>query len=164
MEHSDHVSSLQKPITGRHVLAAMIAFFGVIIAVNLTMATFAGRSWTGLEVKNSYVASQDYNAKLATAERQRALGWTSSLVRQGGEFRFQLTDSAGSGIAGARIEGTLKRPVQESQDVALQFMPVTAGEYRAAVPARRGVWEVDLTVHVPAHEPYRQIFRVHLKD
>ena len=29
--------------TGRHMLVIMLAFFGVIIAVNLTMASFAGR-------------------------------------------------------------------------------------------------------------------------
>ena len=44
--------------TGFHMLACMIVFFGVIVAVNLTMATLASQSWTGLVVKNSYVASQ----------------------------------------------------------------------------------------------------------
>ena len=37
-----------KQFTGRHMLFAMLAFFGVIIIVNLTMAAFATRSWTCL--------------------------------------------------------------------------------------------------------------------
>ena len=49
--------------TGRHMLAIMLAFFGVIIAVNLVMATLASKSWTGLVVKNTYVASQQFNRK-----------------------------------------------------------------------------------------------------
>ncbi|TGV41583.1 cytochrome oxidase, partial [bacterium M00.F.Ca.ET.168.01.1.1] len=40
----------QKPreFTGRHMLVIILAFFGVVIAVNLTMATLASTSWTGL--------------------------------------------------------------------------------------------------------------------
>lgn len=163
MEHSDHQSSLQKPITGRHVFIAIVVFFGVIVAVNLTMATYAAQSWTGLEVKNSYVASQDYNAKLAEAEQQEALGWTSSLLSNAGEFRLKLNNSAGSSIAGGRIVAMLKRPVQESQDVPLEFTERSAGDYRARIPAGVGVWDLDLTVHVAGQVPYRQIFRVHLK-
>lgn len=163
-EHNDHISSLQKPITGRHVLIAMIAFFGVIVTVNMTMAVFASRSWTGLEVKNSYVASQDYNAKLAVVARQKALGWSSTLSQVAGEFRLQLVNSAGAGIAGARVDGLMKRPVQASDDTSLTFREVASGDYRAIVPDGKGVWDVDLNVHAPAGETYRQIFRIHLKD
>ena len=60
--------------TGRHMLAAMLAFFGVIIAVNITMAVFAQTSWTGFVVRNSYVASQEFNGKVAAARAQAALG------------------------------------------------------------------------------------------
>ena len=54
----------QGEFTGRHMAIIMVAFFGVIIAVNLTMATLASRSWTGLVVKNSYVESQKFNSVL----------------------------------------------------------------------------------------------------
>lgn len=157
-------SSIEKPITGRHVLFAMIAFFGVIIAVNLTMATFARTSWTGLEVKNSYVASQDYNAKLALAARQKALGWSSGLVMVDGQFRFELINAAGSRIVGATIDAVLKRPVQERDDLPLVFREFADGDYRADVPAEAGIWDVDLSVQVPARQTYRQIFRIQLKD
>ena len=60
--------------TGRHMLLVMVAFFGVTITVNLVLAFFATSSWTGLIVKNSYVASQEYNEKLAEARAQDALG------------------------------------------------------------------------------------------
>ena len=65
----------QRPIEGKHVLAGMVAFFGVIIAVNLTLAVLANTSWTGLAVENGYVASQHFNAELADARRQGELGW-----------------------------------------------------------------------------------------
>ncbi|MGI9465086.1 MAG: FixH family protein [Aestuariivirgaceae bacterium] len=153
-----------KSITGRHVLIGMVAFFAVIIAVNLTLATFANLSWTGREVKNSYVASQDYNTKLATAERQRALGWHSRLLLDKGELKFTLANSTGTGITGARINAKLKRPVQENDDQPLAFREVAPGDYRAAAPADRGLWDVDLMVDVPAQETYRQIFRINVKE
>ena len=163
-DHLDTNDTAAKPITGRHVLFAMLAFFGVIIAVNFTMATLAGLSWTGLEVKNSYVASQDYNDKLQTADRQKALGWKSSLSLTDGELRLVLLNSAGTGIAGARIEGNFKRPVQERDDYPVAFTEIGAGQYRAVPPETPGLWDVDLTVHVPASTPYRQIFRIRMKD
>ncbi len=68
-----------KRFTGRHMAAIMFAFFGVVIAVNVTMATFATRTFGGTVVDNSYVASQKYNGWLAEARRQERLGWTALL-------------------------------------------------------------------------------------
>jgi nitrogen fixation protein FixH len=34
--------------TGYHMLAILVAFFGVIISVNLLMAYYANSSWSGL--------------------------------------------------------------------------------------------------------------------
>lgn len=61
-----------KPLTGRHVLAITLAAFGVIIAVNVLMAVKAVRTFPGLEVANSYVASQSFDRDRAV---QTALGW-----------------------------------------------------------------------------------------
>jgi nitrogen fixation protein FixH len=53
-------------LTGRKVAAIFVVFFGVIMAVNFTMASFASSTFGGVVVKNSYVASQKYNGWLAT--------------------------------------------------------------------------------------------------
>ena len=80
----------------------MLAFFGVIIAVNVVMATLASTSWTGLVVENSYVASQEFNRKAEEGRAQAALGWKSRLTIAGGEIRYALTDAAGTAIALSR--------------------------------------------------------------
>ncbi len=54
-----------RPLTGWHVLAMFVAFFGVIIAVNITMAWKAISTFPGLEVENGYVASQSFDAEMA---------------------------------------------------------------------------------------------------
>ena len=61
--------------TGRHMAAIMLAFFGVVIAINFTMATLAETTFGGTVVDNSYVASQSFNAWLRAG---RQLGWTGA--------------------------------------------------------------------------------------
>ena len=53
------------PITGPKFFAIFASFFVVIIAVNLVMAFSAIRTFPGLEVKNSYVASQEFDRERA---------------------------------------------------------------------------------------------------
>ena len=86
----------QRPreFTGKHMLAVILAFFGVILAVNLTLATLANTSWTGLVVENTYVASQQFNKKAEEGRAQAALGWTSKLTIAWGEVRYSLTEKA----------------------------------------------------------------------
>ncbi len=55
----------QPRFTGYHMAAIMVSFFGVVIAVNFTMAWYATSSWSGLVVENTYVASQQFNSRAA---------------------------------------------------------------------------------------------------
>ena len=59
-------------LTGRHVLAIAVASFGVIIGVNVLLAVNAVSTFPGLEVENSYVASQTFDVE---RKAQEALGW-----------------------------------------------------------------------------------------
>ena len=69
-----------KEIKGWHVAAVFCAAFGVIISVNLTLAFNAVRTFPGLEVSNSYVASQFFDENRAA---QMALGWDVSAQLNG---------------------------------------------------------------------------------
>ena len=87
---------MTRPFTGRHMAIIIISFFAVIIAVNLTMAYFARSSWTGLVVKNSYVASQSFNRDAEIARQQQALGWqmTLNVKREAVSLPSEMTTSA----------------------------------------------------------------------
>ncbi|MCO4846802.1 MAG: FixH family protein [Yoonia sp.] len=76
-----------RPLTGRKVAAIMCASFAIIISVNLTLAYQAVRTFPGLEVKNSYVASQSFDADRAA---QLALNWDVSAEVQAGILRLQI--------------------------------------------------------------------------
>ncbi|MBU1306263.1 MAG: FixH family protein, partial [Alphaproteobacteria bacterium] len=72
-------SAAPKPFTGRHMLLISIAFFAVVLAANLTMAISSARTWTGLVVANSYVASQQFQTVHNDIARQVAAGWALNL-------------------------------------------------------------------------------------
>ncbi len=59
---------MASPITGFKVLMFAVAAFGTIIAVNVFMAYKAVSTFPGLEVANSYVASQTFDADRAAQE------------------------------------------------------------------------------------------------
>ena len=44
---------MSRPFTGRDVALVMIGFFGLVVAVNITMARFASSSFGGVVVDNS---------------------------------------------------------------------------------------------------------------
>ncbi|XDA97118.1 FixH family protein [Sulfitobacter sp. LCG007] len=71
-----------REIRGWHVLVGFTAAFGLIIAVNLALAFNAVRTFPGLEVANSYVASQTFDADRAA---QRSLDWDVSAWVDGAE-------------------------------------------------------------------------------
>ena len=86
----------QKEIKGGHVLAMLLAFFGVIIAVNLVMAWFANATWSGLVVENGYVASQSFDKNLAKAKAQEALGWDVGFAFDKNSVKVTFADAKGA--------------------------------------------------------------------
>jgi nitrogen fixation protein FixH len=153
----------ERHFTGRHMLLIMLAFFGVIITVNLTMATLANTSWTGLIVKNTYVASQQFNGKVQAAREQDALGWTGDMVFAGGAFRYALADANGAPVALTRSEAVFRRPVEESHDRTVALEPAGAGAVAAVVDLADGIWIVEVAAQAGLATPYRDIRRVTLR-
>lgn len=150
----------QKEITGRHVLAMLVAFFGVIIGVNLLMAWFANSTWSGLVVPNGYVASQSFDEDLARVRAQEAMGWKVGVSFTEGRVRLTFEDAAGGKIDGLTVTAALKRPVTTSQDQALAFMPMGAGVYSAPARLSPGLWDVAVDARAEAGVSYRKTFRL----
>ncbi len=153
-----------KPITGWHVLAMLVAFFGVIIGVNLTMAYFANSTWSGLVVANGYVASQSFDRDLARARAQEALGWKVGFSFERGGIRLSFADAQGAPIDSLAITGKLERPVTDKQDQALAFAALGGGAYSAPATLSAGVWEVEIDARGDGVADYRKIFRFFVKD
>ena len=127
--------------TGRMFLAIMVAFFGVVIAVNITMARLASGTFGGTVVDNSYVASQQFNGWLAQARAQDKLGWATPVALDAA--RHVSVTVPGPGFA---ISGSAHHPLGRAPDQALQFKADSAGHLVATTPLPAGRWQVRLTI------------------
>ena len=126
-------------IKGWHVLAAFVLAFGVIIAVNLTLAFNAVRTFPGLEVKNSYVASQGFDRNRAA---QLALGWEVSAQLEGGALALFVIEN-GRPIAPVIESATFGRATNVVADQTPAFT-FDGTALRAPVDAGPGNWNLRL--------------------
>jgi nitrogen fixation protein FixH len=157
-------SNQPRAFTGRHMLAAMVAFFGVIVAVNVTMATFAMKSWTGLVVQNSYVASQEFNDKAAVGRARAALGWNGELAYANGELRYALVRDNGDAVALTDILVALGRPAYEAEDTTIVLTPTGNGGFGGNVKLGDGQWIVRVSAEAGLAEPWLDIRRIHVRN
>lgn len=127
--------------TGRHAAMILVAFFAVVIAVNVLMARLATSTFGGLVVENSYVASQDFNRWLDEAAREKALGWSARFERgAGGEIVLALADRQGNPLAGAKVTVDAVHPLGRQPDHQLAVRELGQGRY--AAPLEPGRWRL----------------------
>lgn len=157
-------SGSQGGFTGFHMLAIMIAFFGVIIAVNVTMAVTASTSWTGLVVKNTYVASQEFNRKAQEGRAQAALGWTATLTVKDGAVRFSLADTDGAMKPMQGGTATFRRPVNDVEDTVVTLAAEPDGSLKGPVALADGAWIVEVQAEAGLAHPYRETRRLSVRD
>ena len=146
--------------TGKHMLAVMLAFFGVVITVNLVMATAANRSWTGLVVKNSYVASQEFNRKAEEGRAQAALGWKGELAIGGGRVSYRLRDASGAAGPVDGVVATFRRPAYDAEDRTVTLVREADGAFAVAEAVRDGIWIIEVDAEAGLAKPYRDVRRI----
>jgi nitrogen fixation protein FixH len=134
---------MARRFTGRQMLLVILAFFGVVIGVNLIMARFAVGTFGGTVVENSYVASQRFNGWLAAARDQKALGWSVS-VGLDGQRRVTIEARGRDGLPldARAITATAEHPLGRAAPVPLTFEGLAPGGYRSLQPLPAGRWTV----------------------
>lgn len=125
-------------ITGRHVLIGFVSAFAIIISVNLFLAYSAVRTFPGLEVKNSYVASQEFNIRKA---EQEALGWTVEADHANGELVLAITDVEGKPVQVGTLEAIVGRATHVYDDVTPEFA-YNGHAYIAYLDLGEGNWNI----------------------
>jgi len=126
-------------IKGWHVLAAFCTAFSVIIGVNLTLAFNAVRTFPGLEVANSYVASQSFDENRAA---QLALGWAVTARLDGDHLSLIILEN-GVAVAPVIERATLGRATHVGQDQTPVF-EFDGQALRAVVTGGAGNWNLRL--------------------
>ncbi|MBT3371532.1 MAG: FixH family protein [Rhodospirillaceae bacterium] len=157
-----------REITGRKVLAMLLGFFALIVAVNGVFIYFALDSFSGLSTQNAYVKGLNYNRTLAQNRAQKATGLqitaTASQPGQAVVLDVVVKDRHGKPIENLTLSGQLRRPTHEGEDLPLEFQAMGAGSYRAtATPEALGQWDLRLLAQVADADDYRWEKRLWLK-
>jgi len=151
-------SKTSTQFTGTHMLIVMLLFFGIIIGVNLTLVMYSNQSWTGLVVKNSYVASQEFNQKTKMQESFQLRGWRADLSYDQGTFKFVLVQK-NIPLANLKVTGLLRRPVHERDDILIKFHEGERGTYEGQKLLQSGIWILEVTAQGGESERFRQVYR-----
>ena len=138
-----------KPFTGKHMTAIMVGAFGLIVAVNLAMASVATSTFGGVVVENSYVASQEFNRWLDQAEESRALGWKATPRRLAdGRVELFLEGVPAGTVALAQA----RHPLGREADRMLAFMPASGNRYVSSSPLPEGRWTLRIKLEAEGRE------------
>lgn len=139
-------------LTGRKVFIITASAFGVIMAVNFTMAYLAVGSFPGLEVKNSYVASQKFDADRAA---QEALGWKVGAGVEDGVLTIAFTGRNGYPVEVDALDAIVGRPTHVKDDVTPDFA-YSDGTFTAPVDLVPGRWDIRMVATAPDGTQFRQ--------
>lgn len=173
VQNSDyHPSGKFGPLTGRHVLAGFILFFGIVFGVNGLMVWRALSTFDGVEVEGAYQKGRAYNHVLEQMEAQQALGWQSTIETEllSGDayptaLRVTFQNAEGAPLRGLAVQGTFWRPVVEGEDKKAMLTETAPGLYTAQFDlAHAGNWLVRIAAEGAKGETFVQEQRVVLRD
>jgi nitrogen fixation protein FixH len=147
---------MTREIKGWHVFAGFVAAFGLIIAVNVTLAISAVATFPGLETKNSYVASQNFDADRAA---QNALNWSLDATVEGSMLRLAFRDKRGP-VRPEISQAILGRATHTGED-RIPVFKFDGDVFWATVTLAPGNWNLRLEARAEDGTLFRQ--RVVLK-
>ena len=157
-----------REITGRHVLFSLLAFFGVVFAVNAVMVKAATSTFGGVETTSSYKAGLMFEQEVARAERQDDLHWQigGKLARnRSGEAVLDISarDAKGVPLAGITAQARLVHPADERLDHVIALDRTGTGLFHGAAEAQPGQWELIIDLYRGETRAFRSRSRVTLR-
>lgn len=170
MPRSDRIEEIDyapsgKPLTGLKALAILLAFFGVVSAVDGAMIYSAVSTFRGEVEARPYERGLAYNRDIARARQQAARQWKveASIARgASGETRLVVAarDAAGAQVTGAVVTATLAAPADMKRDARVALRETAPGRYEGAAAVPPGWRNLTLTVERDGSEMFRSKNRV----
>ena len=139
-----------KPLTGAKVLFMLLAFFGVVIGVNMIMMRLAIQTLPGTDVDSAYSASLAYEQEIAAAHDQNARNWKVDAHIQrgpdgGATLQVEARDDGGKPMSGLKFQGRFERPTDRRADLPVALAETAIGIYRGSAPMiAPGQWDLVL--------------------
>ncbi len=149
-----------RPIDGRHVLFGLLAFFGVMFAVNGVFVYFATTTFSGLSEEHAYQKGLHYNETIAAYKSQRALAWAHHAEIVGDHVELRVSDADEKPVSNLEVIGTMRRPATDDEDRTLAFRHAGPGIYVAEVgPFEPGQWQLEAEAK-PYGKPQAPLYRM----
>jgi nitrogen fixation protein FixH len=141
----------ERRLTGRSVFVMLIAFFGLVMIVNVVMIDAAISTFGGVDTPSSYQAGLNFKKEEAEANAQRALGWEVdghfSPAGSGlSTLTVKIVDKTGEPVSDVDVAARLEHPVDVRRDVVFAMNPMGHGTYAAAAQVAAGQWRLDIDV------------------
>jgi len=157
-----------RELTGRHVLLWLLAFFGVVFAVNAVMVRAATSTFGGLQTASSYKAGLMFEQEVAKAEQQDELRWQvdGKLTRdRAGEAVLDVSvrDAQGAPIHGLSADATLAHPANSRLDRVIPLTRSGEGSFHGEDRAQAGQWELIVDFYRGGERVFRSKSRVTLQ-
>ncbi len=154
-------------LTGKKVLAILVGFFSVIIAVNMVMAYVAVTTFSGMQIQRPYEAGLKFNHAISKARVQQEQHWKvdTHLERaKDGQVTLTITlaDQQGAAIVDQQVSVQLVSPVDSRNDAAFALMPDGPGRYRGVTQAAAGQWDLVIEAKRAEDAVFRSVSRVSL--
>ena len=137
-----------KPLTGTKVFLMLVAFFGLVIGVNVTMMKLAIGTLPGTDVDSPYAAGLAYDREISAAQDQAARKWQVNAHierRADGAATLQVDarDANGRPMSGLTFGGRLERPTDKRADLRIELSEAGIGVYRGnAATVAPGQWDL----------------------
>ncbi|QDI76844.1 MULTISPECIES: FixH family protein [Leisingera] len=149
----------EREFTGKHALMLFGGAFAVIIGVNIALAVSAVKTFPGLEVKNSYVASQEFDKR---RNAQEALGWSVYASSAGDQVKLEITDADGNPVEVAKLTATLGRATHVQDDQQPEFA-FDGQAYVAPADLGPGNWNIRMVARAKNGTEFTQRVILHVK-
>ncbi|HSP51196.1 MAG TPA: FixH family protein [Pseudolabrys sp.] len=157
-----------RELTGGKVLLWLVAFFGIIFAVNGVLVQAAISTFGGVETLSSYKAGLQFEQEVGLVARQDALHWqvNGTLTRDGaGVAVLDLTvrDVQGTPLAGLSADARLAHPTDDRLDRVMAVRSVAGGAFHGSAEAQPGQWELIVDFYRGDQRVFRSRSRVSLR-
>ena len=155
-------------LKGNHVLALLLGFFGVTIAVNAVFVTYALQTFSGEDKPRPYLQGLAYNKTLAEHADQAKLGWTATidtgLSARDGITKVRIVDRNGVPQDGLTVVVTFRRPTDAAFDRSISLSAIGAGKYEGtAQDLAAGQWDLVARTTAPNGVRFEAMRRVLVK-
>jgi nitrogen fixation protein FixH len=156
-----------REVTGRTVLICLLAFFGLIAAMNAVLIRLAVSTFGGVETENAYQAGLNFSREIAAAEVQDGLHWqvkaTVSADPETTVVELVARDADGRPLAGLDASARLVHPTDRRGDIVVPLNERTTGMFHGQVAAAHGTWTLVIDLLRDGNRVFRSRNRIYLR-